>query len=96
MNELLFNAAVAEFESGHFASCANLCKTALGKDPAAENILTLLAMALHAAGDLEGAANAFAELTRIRPDVGEYHANVGLMLRHLGRHEEAEAMDRSQ
>ena len=48
-------------------------------------------MALHAAGDLNGAADTFAELTRIRPDVGEYHANLGLMLRHLGRHEEAEA-----
>ncbi len=91
MNELLFNAAIAEFESGHFGSCASLCKTALGADPGAENVLTLLAMALHSAGDLEGAADAFAELTRIRPDVGEYHANIGLMLRHLGRHEEAEA-----
>ena len=91
MNELLFNAAVAEFESGHFASCASLCRTALGADAGAENVLTLLAMALHASGDFEGAADAFAALTRIRPDVGEYHANLGLMLRHLGRHDEAES-----
>jgi tetratricopeptide (TPR) repeat protein len=30
-------------------------------------------------------------LVRLRPDVGEHHANLGLMLHQLGRHEEAEA-----
>ncbi len=91
MNQLLFNAAVAEFESGRYGSCAGLCRSALDAAPDNEAVLTLLAMAAHANGDLDAAADAFARLIAARPGVGEYHANLGLMLRHLGRYGEAEA-----
>jgi tetratricopeptide (TPR) repeat protein len=90
MNDLLLNAAVAEFESGHYASCAHLCRIALESTPTDEKILVLLAMALHGIGQVQAAADVFAQLIDLSPDVGEHHANLGLMLHQLGRHEEAE------
>ena len=91
MNQLLFNAATAEFGAGNYASCAHLCRLGLATDQADEKLLTVLAMALHASGQVQAAADTFAELIRLRPDVGEHHANHGLMLRQLGQFEEAEA-----
>lgn len=91
MSQLLFSAAVAEFESGRYESCLRFCRSALAATPDDVDLLTLMAMAAHASGELEVAADAFATLTRIRPDVGEYHANLGLMLRQLGHHDDAEA-----
>src|SRR6478672_6183849 len=88
MNQLLFNAATAEFGAGNYASCAHLCRLGLATDPADEKLLTVLAMALHASGQVQAAADTFAELIRLRPDVGEHHANHGLMLRQLGQFEE--------
>jgi tetratricopeptide (TPR) repeat protein len=91
MSQLLLNAAIAEFQTGRHESSARLCRSALEANPEDEHALTLLALSLQAIGDLPGAAETFASLTRLRPEVAEYHANVGLMLRHLGRYAEAEA-----
>ena len=91
MSQLLFHAAIAEFESGQYDSCLRFCRSALAANPEDEGVLTLMAMAAHALGELDVAAGAFATLTGIRPDVGEHHANLGLMLRHLHRYEEAES-----
>lgn len=91
MTQLLFNAAVAEFEAGRHASSARLCRTLLATRPDDENALTLLAVASQAGGQLEEAAAAFAELARLRPDVAEYRANLGVMLRYLGRLDDAQA-----
>lgn len=91
MSQLLFNAAVAEYESGQHESCARLCRAALMTSPDNENLLTLLAISLQAAGQFDGAADAFATLANAYPAVAEYRANLGLMLRHLGRYNEAEA-----
>ncbi|WP_159015502.1 sulfotransferase [Cognatiluteimonas profundi] len=91
MSQLLFNAAVAEFEAGRFESSARLSRSALESNPGNENVLTLLAISLQAIGQFAGAADAFAALAQARPDVGEYRANRGVMLRHLKRYDEAEA-----
>jgi tetratricopeptide (TPR) repeat protein len=91
MTQLLFNAAVAEYEAGRHASSARLCRSLLATQPEDENTLTLLAIASQADGQFEAAAAAFAALARLRPEVAEYHANLGVMLRHLGRLQDAQA-----
>jgi Flp pilus assembly protein TadD len=90
MSQLLFNAAVAEFEAGRYESSARLCRSALASEPDDENVLALLAISLDACGQIEAAADVFASLIRLRPDVAEHRANLGVMLRHLKRHDEAE------
>ena len=91
MSQLLFNAAVAEFEAGRPGSSARLCRSLLATRPGDESALTLFAVASQADGQLEDAAAAFAELAQLRPDIAEYRANLGVMLRYLGRLDDAQA-----
>jgi tetratricopeptide (TPR) repeat protein len=91
MNQLLFNAALAEFQTERFESSAALCQSILQTNPADEHALSLLALSLQSIGDLQSAAQIYSTLAGLYPLVGEYRANLGLMLRHLGKHDEAEA-----
>ena len=90
MTQLLVQAAIAEFQAGHHASCIHLCRTGLAASPGEETLLMLLAMSAHALGDYGPAAEAFGTLADLRPQVAEYRANLGVMLRYLGRFDEAE------
>jgi Flp pilus assembly protein TadD len=94
MTQLLVQAAIAEFQAGHHASCIHLCRTGLAASPGDETLLTLLAMSAHALGDYGPAAEAFGTLADLRPQVAEYRANRAVMLRYLGRFDEAEAQFR--
>jgi Flp pilus assembly protein TadD len=82
---------MAAFQSGHFEEAAVLSRAALENTPRDEGLLTLLAMAEHANGRYEPAAEAFSALTRLRPGTPDYWSNLGLMLRLCGRQADAEA-----
>jgi len=84
-------AAHAAFEAGDFDAASSHARNFLQSTPAHEGALTLLAMSEHAAGRFLPAADAFRELSVIRPQVPDYLSNLGYMLRLAGRQQEAEA-----
>ena len=87
---------MADYQAGRFEAAAAASRSALALMPDDEGLLTLLAMSEHASGGHEQAADAFASLTRLRPGVAEYWANLGYMLRLCRRGAEAEqAFERS-
>ena len=90
MNQPLLDPAVAAFREGRYEACAVQCRAALASRPDDEMLLTLLAMAAHACGDIQEAAEAYRRLTVLRPATSEYWSNLGLMLNQLDRFAESE------
>src|SRR5690606_23203229 len=83
--------ALTAYRNGDFDRAAERCRAGLRASSADTGLLTLLAMAEHAAGRHAQAAEAFEALTRAYPRIPEYWANLGYMLRLAGRYAEAEA-----
>ena len=84
-------APLAAYQAGRFDEAAARSREALRTAPGDEGLLTLLAMAEHAAGNHAAAADAFRTLTAVRPTSPEYWSNLGYMLRLSGALEDAEA-----
>ena len=90
MNQPLLDPAVAAFREGRYEACVAQCLAALASQPGDEMLLSLLAMAAHAGGDTGEAAEAYRQLTVLRPAIPEYWSNLGLMLNQLDRFSESE------
>lgn len=90
MNASVLASAMTDYRAGRFEAAAAASRNALRTVPEDEGLTTLLAMAEHAIGNHAAAADAFASLTRLRPDVAEYWANLGYMLRLSRREAESE------
>jgi tetratricopeptide (TPR) repeat protein len=90
MNAPSLASAMTDYRAGRFEAAAAGSRNALATSPGDEGLLTLLAMAEHAAGNHAAAADAFAQLARLRPGVAEYWANLGYMLRLCRRGVESE------
>lgn len=90
MNQSPLEAAAAAYRAGRFDESAARCTEALSHSPGDEALTTLLAISEHAAGHTQAAADAFRDLVGLRPDVPEHWANLGYMLRLLGRYSEAD------
>jgi Flp pilus assembly protein TadD len=90
MNQSLLDPAVAAYREGRYQACAMQCRAALASQPGDETLLTLLAMAAHACGEIGEAAESYRQLTVLRPGIPEYWANLGLMLNQLDRFAESE------
>ncbi|GAA5004951.1 tetratricopeptide repeat-containing sulfotransferase family protein [Pseudoluteimonas lycopersici] len=91
MDDTPLAAAHAAYQAGDFDGASSHARAFLQSTPAHEAALTLLALSEHAAGRYVSAADAFRQLTAIRPQVPDYWSNLGYMLRLTGRQQEAEA-----
>ena len=94
MHQPSLESALAAFHAGQYAACVEQCRAVLASHPQDETVITLMAMALHAGGNTEGAAEAYRRLTVLRPATQEYWSNLGLMLGQLDRFAEAEKVYR--
>jgi tetratricopeptide (TPR) repeat protein len=83
--------AIAAFQAGDYQACMAQCRSLLANQPDDEPALALLALALHACGQVQQAAEAYRRLTTLCPQIHEYWSNLGLMLGQLDRFAEAEA-----
>ena len=83
--------ATSAYHAGRYEQAAAMSRAGLSSTPRDTHLLTLLALAEHACGHYQQAADAFSELARLHPDVPDYWSNLGLMLRMEGRQGEAEA-----
>jgi Flp pilus assembly protein TadD len=94
MHQASLESSLAAFNAGQYAVCVEQCRAVLARHPQDETVITLMAMALHAAADTEGAAEAYRRLTVLRPATPEYWSNLALMLGQLDRFSEAEKIYR--
>ena len=83
--------AVTAFQAGRYEECVARCRALLASRPDDETCVALLALALHADGQVEQAAEGYRLLTVLRPQTHEYWSNLGLMLGQLDRFVEAES-----
>ena len=83
--------AVTAFQAGRYEECVARCRALLASRPDDETCVALLALALHADGQVEQAAEGYRLLTVLRPETHEYWSNLGLMLGQLDRFVEAES-----
>ena len=90
MRQPLLDSALSAYRQGQYDACAMQCHAALAGQPDDETLLTLLALAQHAAGRTDEAAEAYRLLTVLHPETHEYWSNMGLMLNQLDRFAEAE------
>lgn len=90
MRQPSLESALDAFHAGRPDACVMQCRAALASRPDDETFLSLMAMALHAAGRIEEAAESYRRLTVLSPTTPENWSNLGLMLGQLDRFAEAE------
>ena len=85
----VLNQAITHFRAGQWSEAGNICRIVLAQQPNNVDALNLLGLVARLTGHHRAAMELFAKAVNLRPDVAEFHCNLGGALTVMGQVDEA-------